>query len=388
MTSSPLPERTGVAIVGAGPTGLAAAAALAAAGQDHVIVDRLPQPLPYSRGATMQSLTLEVLEPSGLTGEMVARGLPVDKVYFSQRDRRLAVIDLGKLPTKYPYILMIPQAVTEEVLESRVERTGGKVRRGHELVGLDQDGAGVTLTFDTGWTLRADYVVGADGLESRVRELVGIDMAGGTYPMTLAVADVRLDWSPAREEQYAFAGFTGPTGRIVVTPLPDGQHRFGAVLEAGAPRPTLEGVQELLDRCGPSGVTALEMSWSSRFQAHHRHAARYRSGRVFLAGDAAHVNSPSGGHGLNLGIQDGINLARKLTDVRNGADPAMLDGYEAERRRIAAKVIGFTHRSTSLGLGRSALRRRLRPYLLGATGRIPLFSDRIALTVSELNLRE
>lgn len=385
---SQLPQDARVAIVGAGATGLVTALGLAQRGVQPVIVDRSVARNPYSRAFVIQARTLEALEKMGVVGALLERGLTLDRNVIHNGKRKVATIRLDHLPTKYPYTLVIPQNETECVLETALREAGVEVQRDHEVTGLAQDGSGVTLTFATGRELRADYLLGADGMHSRVREACGIPFTGLSYSATFVLADLLLEWTPP--EPGAIVGFLAAGGPMALAPFPGGLYRLAAPVDAAAERPSLADMDGLVAARGPRAnpIKVREVVWSTRFRAHCRHAARYREGRVFLAGDSAHVHSPIFGHGMNLGIQDGINVAGKLADVVMGADPAILDSYEAQRRPVTRKVIALTDRGTRLVLAESPAKRWLRARLLRAVGSVPYARNKFALIASELAFSE
>jgi 2-polyprenyl-6-methoxyphenol hydroxylase-like FAD-dependent oxidoreductase len=381
---SELPRTADVLIVGAGPVGLTLAAALEARKVDAVLVDKAPAMANTSRAAVIHARTLEVLRGIDVTEELVRRGVIVPRFTVRDRDRALLTIDFDGLPTAYPYTLMLPQDVTEEVLASRLERLGGRVHRRCELARLEQDGDGVSATMVGGETVRASFVVGADGMHSAVRDQAGIGFAGDAYGQSFVLADVHLDWEfDDREVMLYFA----PAGLVVVAPLPGGRHRIVATVDTAPEHPDRDDVQSLLDARGPQKRPARvkDVVWSSRFRVHHRLADRYREGRVFLAGDAAHVHSPAGGQGMNTGIQDAVALAARLSAVlRDGAGEPVLDGYQAERRPVAAAVVALTDRMTRVATVKRPRARRLRNAALRLLNRVPGVHRRIALNLSEL----
>src|SRR3712207_6675758 len=211
-----------------------------------------------------------------------------------------------------------------------------------------------------GETLAASYVVGADGMHSAVRHQAGIGFAGDSYGESFVLADVHMDWELDDTEVMLYLS---PAGMVVAAPLPGGRHRIVATVDEAPERPDRDHIQALLAARGPQKRPARvdDVVWSSRFRVHHRLADRYREGRVFLAGDAAHVHSPAGGQGMNTGIQDAVALAARLAGVLcDGADERSLDDYEAERRPVAAGVVTFTHRATLAATAHSAGVRRIR----------------------------
>ena len=379
-----LPSTADVLIVGAGPVGLTLAASLAAEGVQAVLVDKLAAGANTSRAAVVHSRTLEVLRRLGVSEQLVSRGLIVPRFTVRDRDRVLMTIDFDKLPTEYPYTLMLPQDITEQVLLQRLHANGGRVDRPYELTSLAQGSEGVTATMACGSTIRASYVVGADGMHSTVREQTGIAFTGDTYPESFVLADVHMDWHFPETEVMLYYS---PAGLVVVSPLPGGRHRIVATVDEAPEEPSGEFVQVLLDARGPQRRPARirDVVWSSRFRVHHRLASHYRAGRLSLAGDAAHVHSPAGGQGMNTGIQDAVTLATLLTAVlRDGAADTVLDGYEAARRPVAAGVVAMTHRITRIATIDSVPLRKARNALLRALDWVPAVHHSLAMSLSEL----
>lgn len=338
---------TDVLVVGAGPTGLTLTASLLGRGVAATVVDRVAAGANTSRAAAVNARTLEVLASLDLAPRMVKSGLIAPRFTLRDGTRTLMPVDFSVLPTKYPFTLMISQATTEALLVDRLDELGGAVVRPKALAGLSQDRDGVTATFDDGDTLRARFVVGADGVHSTVREQAGIGFAGGEYPESFALADVRLSGAAPDDEVILFYAVSGLT---VLAPLPGGIFRVVAP-DAHAPEtPSGEFVQEKLDSrgFGPGRTIVTELIWGSRFRIHHRVADTYRAGRLLLVGDAAHVHSPAGGQGMNLGIQDAVALAEALDEVLHGGSDAALDSYNASRRPIARDVLTMTGRLTRL----------------------------------------
>lgn len=375
---------TDVLVVGAGPTGLTLAGTLALRGVAATVVDALPAGRNTSRAAAVNARTLEVLEELDVSRRMVKEGLTAPR--FSMRDRRTALItiDFSGLPTAYPYTLMLSQATTERLLVERLDELGVQVRRPVGLTGLAQDGNGVTATFDDGQTLRARYVVGADGIHSTVREQAGIGFTGGEYAESFVLADVHLEGEAPVDEVILFYAATGLT---VVAPLPHGIHRIVAPLDHSPEQPSASFVQELLDTrgYGPGLSRVADVVWGSRFRIHHRVADTYRAGRVVLAGDAAHVHSPAGGQGMNLGIQDAVALSAALTAALGGDDTAV-DTYSEHRRPIAQQVLTLTGRLTRVATLPAPVR-PLRNTLMRLAGAMPPVRDGLAPRLSGLVYR-
>lgn len=372
-----LPNRTTVAIVGAGPTGLALAVTLASRGVDFVLLDRLDEGANTSRAAVVHARTLEVLHELGASDALISRGLPISRFVVRDGLRRLLTIPFDSLPTPYPYTLMVSQAETEAVLLERLRSLGHEVHRPHEVVAVVTESDEVRLTMRDGEQLRASYAVGADGMHSAVRESAGIGFSGQAYDESFVLADVTMDWLPGRDEVSLTFGAAGLT---VVAPLPGGRHRIVATVADAQDGVDLASIQRLLDERVPGQATITTVVWSSRFRVHHRVADHYRSGRLLLAGDAAHVHSPAGGQGMNTGIQDGYALGNALAT-------GQLDHYEANRRPVAQHVVAFTDRMTKMATTRNPGLRGIRNSLLPILGRVPAFRTKVATELAELNYR-
>ncbi|MET9210462.1 MULTISPECIES: FAD-dependent oxidoreductase [unclassified Nocardia] len=389
MSATPLPEATSVVIVGAGPAGLTAAIVLAEAGVDHVLLDRLSEGANTSRAAVVHARTLEVLDELGIAKELLARGIQVPTFKVHDGPKTLATIEFGDLPTAYPYTLMIPQDVTEQVLLDRLHALGGTVHRPVTVARVADENGHVTVEYstadDTTGTITADYVIGADGMHSAVRDQAGIGFTGDTYPASFVLADVRMSWPTPRSEVSLHLS---PEGVTVVAPLPDPaeeRYRVVATVDEAPEHPTRDDIQTLLDARGPAGeVRVDEVLWSSRFRVHHRVADHYRAGRILLAGDAAHVHSPAGGQGMNTGIQDAALLARLLAKVVAGEPDALLDEYETVRRPIALDVVAFTDRMTRMATLQSSPARTARNTALRLLTGIPAVRGKLAYQLAEL----
>ncbi len=392
MSATSVPETTSVVIVGAGPAGLTAAIVLAEAGVDHVLIDRLGEGANTSRAAVVHARTLEVLAGLGIADELVGRGIRVPTFKLHDGPKTLATIGFGDLPTAFPYTLMVPQDVTEQVLLDRLHKLGGTVHRPLTVTRVTDENNSVTVEYtdehDRQGAIRADYVIGADGMHSVVREQAGIGFTGDTYPASFILADVRMSWPTPRTEVSLHLS---PEGVTVVAPLPDdadNRYRVVATVDEAPEHPTLDDVQTLLNARGPAGdIRVDEVLWSSRFRVHHRVADHYRAGRAFLAGDAAHVHSPAGGQGMNTGIQDAALLATLLAKVTAGEPDSILDTYETVRRPIALDVVAFTDRMTKMATLQSAPVRFARNTALRLVSRIPAVRAKLAYQLSELGNR-
>ncbi|MBB5954359.1 2-polyprenyl-6-methoxyphenol hydroxylase-like FAD-dependent oxidoreductase [Saccharothrix tamanrassetensis] len=387
MTRS-LPLSTDVLAVGAGPAGLALGCALRASGVDHVLVDRAAAPARHSRAAIVHARTLELLALVGAADDLVACGRPGATVAVHSRDSVLLSVDFGGLDTPYPFVLGVPQEATERVLDARLRQLGGVVHRSHALVDVRRQESGVTAMVSDAegvvHSVRARYLVGCDGLHSGVRDWSGIPFRGHTGPQTFALAEVEMDWPGALD---AFTYFLSEQGTLLLSPMPNGRFRVAARVPCGSPAPDLAQVRRLLDAGGPRGaaerVRGLDVS--STWQVQYRLAEAFRAGPVFLVGDAAHVHSPVGGLGMNVGIQDALNLAWKLASVLDGtAAEALLDTYDAERRPVAEGTLAFTERVTEVTTTGSTA---MRDDVLSALGSTPRFTSWLANRLAQLDIR-
>ena len=373
MTAPP-GDRLDVLIVGAGPTGLTLAAQLRAFDATCRIIDRQPDRVHESRALGVQPRTLEVLRGLGVTQELLERGNDAVWVQLHAGGRvvRVRLFGLGLADTAYPFLLFVSQAETERALNDHLAAGGVGVERRVELVAFQADADGVTCTLRHGdgqteqvW---ARYLVGCDGAHSTVRRAAGIPFQGGAYPQTFALADLEVDGGLDADTAYAWIG---PVGILFLFPLgrPASWRLLGMhpTLHGRRPpaRPSLAELQALADACTGGGLRLRDPVWLTYFRLQHRHAGRYRDGRVFLAGDAAHVHSPAGAQGMNTGIQDAWNLGWKLALVCRGvADAALLDSYDAERRPVGRLVVRFTDRAFSVATSTSPLVRALRTRLV------------------------
>ncbi|MFD9039336.1 FAD-dependent oxidoreductase [Streptomyces bottropensis] len=351
--TTPTPLTTDVLIVGAGPTGLALAVDLARRGIGAQLVERAAGLFPGSRGKGMQPRTLEVLDDLGVLDAIRSAGAPapVGMVWSGgsrQGEHRMFDVSAPTEAEPYQGPWLIPQWQTQRILLSRLRELGGDVAFGRELAGLTEDADGVTASFTTGPEVRARYAVAADGGRSTVRRLLGIGMTGETVdPSPTLVADVRV---PAldRDNWHLFPP-AGGHGFMALCPLP-GTEDFQ--LAANFPDPgtvvdlSADGVRKVVAaRSHLAAEDVTEVGWASDFRPRAALADHFRAGRVFLAGDAAHVHSPAGGQGLNTSVQDAYNLGWKLAAVvRGDADETLLDTYEEERRPVAAAMLGLSTR--------------------------------------------
>ena len=373
---------TDVLIAGAGPVGLSAAAELRRHAVRCRLVDRLPARLPYAKAVGIQPRTLEIWDRMGLARTVLEAAVPMRGQLIYVNGREQARIDL-QLPPEVPYgFAALPQYETERLLEEYVAGLGTAIERGTELLSFTQDADGVTARLRSASgaeeEVRARYLIGCDGAHSIVRKGLGLGFEGGAFPEEYMLADVEADWDlPAgygvRSSHRADDGSTDDL--LVCIPLPGaGRYRMSMLVPAelsteakdgaSAPgndvahglehgrAPELSHIQAVVDRLAPRPAALSRMRWSSVFRISHRIVDRYGDGRVFVAGDAAHIHPPTGAQGMNTGIQDACNLAWKLALVIKGeAGPALLASYDAERRPVGEEVVGRTVRHATHGIG-------------------------------------
>ncbi|WP_405365641.1 FAD-dependent monooxygenase [Kitasatospora sp. NBC_00039] len=387
---------TDVLIVGAGPTGLLLAGDLATAGVRVTVLEKRGSESNLTRAFAVHARTLEMLDARGLADELIATGVPLGSLRLFDRLR----VDLGSLPTRFPFVLITPQSNTERLLQERALKAGATILRGAEVTGLRQDAEGVTIetlphppggeTPMDGATVthRARYAVGTDGVHSTVRDLLGIPFPGESVVNSVVLADVRLERAPdevitvgATEDGFAFlAPFGDGWYRVIAWDRHD-QHPDGTP-------PSLDRIAEITRGTLGEDYGLHDARWSSTFHSDERQAPNYRSGRVFLAGDAAHCHSPAGGQGMNTGLQDAANLSWKLTAaVRGWATDALLDTYQTERHPVGKMVLRSSGALVRLALAHSAPTRALRGALTTVAEHLDLVAERGAKMVSGIGIK-
>ncbi|WP_326592027.1 FAD-dependent monooxygenase [Streptomyces brevispora] len=343
-------KETGVLVVGAGPSGLALACDLARRGVPALLVEQAPTLFPGSRGKGIQPRTREVLDDLGVGDAVREHGGPAPVGMVWRNGERLGEHRMFRVtaPTDaepYGEPWLLPQWRTQEILLARLRELGGDVAFSTALTGLGQDAGGVTAQLNTG-PVRASYLVAADGGRSTVRRALGIAMTGETVdPAPMLVADVRV--AEDALDRLNWHMLDTDSGFVSFCPLPGtADFQLVAQFKRGEPDVSLAGVRAVVaERTHLDARDITELRWASDFRPRAALADRFRDGRVFLAGDAAHVHSPAGGQGLNTSVQDTYNLGWKLGQVLNhGAPPALLDSYEQERRPIAAEMLGLSTR--------------------------------------------
>ncbi|WP_406633716.1 FAD-dependent monooxygenase [Amycolatopsis sp. WGS_07] len=369
-------------VVGAGPVGLWTAAELALGGGRPLVLERAARRSPHSKALAIHPRTVEVLAMRGREQAFLDGGIPVPDGHFGMLPARL---DFRELDTPFPFLLAHPQVRTEELLEQHALALGAVIRRGHQVSGLSQDDEGVTLRVngpDGEYEITADHVVGADGAGSTVRHAAGIAFPGTDSTVFGFLGDVELTDPPERPGMWH-----NEHGALLVAPMPGGRYRVTGYAAADI-APTLDSLRQTAKLIAGTDFGPHSPVWLSRFGNATRLAGEYRKGRVFLAGDAAHMHFPAGGVGLNVGLQDAMNLGWKLAAVQQGrADEALLDTYHRERHPVGAALGEHTKAQTALITATTEEGQSLRRFMADLLRTHPGVATALANTVTALDVR-
>jgi 2-polyprenyl-6-methoxyphenol hydroxylase-like FAD-dependent oxidoreductase len=370
-TSTNRTDRT-VIVVGSGPTGLLLAGDLATAGVPVTVLEKRPQKISnLSRAFVLHARTLEQLDARALADELEAAGQPLDRLRLFGR----LTVDLTPLPSRFNHLLVLPQYEVEKALLRRAVEAGVDFRYETEMAGLSQDADGVTVEVrgpgGATESLGAAYVVGADGMRSAVRDAIGLPFPGRSVIRSVVLADVLLDEKPETLLTVATVG----DAFAFLAPFGDGYYRvigWNRAHDVADDEPLgLDEVKEIARLALGRDYGMRDARWMSRFHSDERQAPAYRVGRVFLAGDAAHVHTPAGGQGMNTGLQDAANLGWKLAAVLDGHAPhALLDTYQAERHPVGRSVL-----RSSGGIVRLAMAKR--PWTLALRAALTAVLDKM-----------
>jgi len=381
-------EALDVLIVGAGPVGLFLASECARRGLRHCLIEAAARQSEHSKALAIFPRTLEIFDMAGLVDPFLAAANRVNSIAVIAHQRRLADMRFAPEESPYPFIAMVPQDVTERLLLEALERAGGAVDYRTEFLSAEPAADRVIVNArrrGEPCRFEASYVVGCDGAHSAVRAAIGLTFEGGAYEDSFMLADVDTNETlPANQMQLC----PNESGPVAIFPMGRTRRRVvGTVADRSGEAPSLELVQRMLRERGPDGLEARALHWSSYFRIHHRQTARLQSGRLFVAGDAAHIHSPFGGQGMNTGLQDVWNLVWKLElAVRGRAAGSLLDSYTAERRPVIREVLETTDLLTKAMATPSKLAQVLRDTLIPAVSHLAPFQHALATRLSGLGI--
>jgi 2-polyprenyl-6-methoxyphenol hydroxylase-like FAD-dependent oxidoreductase len=345
-----------ILVIGAGPVGLTLAMELSRYGIPLRIVDKAPARTDKSKALVLWSRTLELLERGPGSARFVDAGFKVNAVNMISGDKVIGHVDMSSLDSPHNYALMLPQSETERLLEEHLGELGVKVERNVEVMSLSVGEKSIEAVLrgagGSQETLSAAWLAGCDGAHSVVRHSVGATFDGETNASDWILADIHMRGYPCPDTEVSV--YWDKEGVFVIFPISPGRYRVIADLPASGathpPTPTMEQVQALMNRRGPSGMEGFDPIWLTGFRINGRKVASYRWGRAFLVGDAAHVHSPAGGQGMNTGMQDAFNLAWKLALAAQGSCAgSLLDSYSAERSAVGDEVLKTAGRLTTIG---------------------------------------
>ena len=378
-------------VVGAGPTGLTMACVLTMHGVPCRIIDQAEARTTTSKAIAVQPRSLEVWESLGVLDDALAAGRRLHGANVYSGNKRLVHVGFDGADSPYAFILSLPQAESERILEKRLEALGVRVERRTRLASISDvdDGVIATMQSPQGETRAlSPWMIGCDGAHSTVRKLLGVPFEGSKLDEAFVLGDLSIDWALPDDEVHTFFS---PEGLLAAIPLP-GERRWRVVADVSQssttpPAPDLAALEALITARTGVPLHASDVGWTSGFCIHRRIVPSYRHGRVFLAGDAAHVHSPAGGQGMNTGMQDAWNLGWKLGLVHHGAGrPSLLDSYSVERHPIAAATLQGTDLATRVVTMRSAVTRELRDRIGGFLVNLEPVQQRMIAAATELSL--
>jgi 2-polyprenyl-6-methoxyphenol hydroxylase-like FAD-dependent oxidoreductase len=379
---------TDVLIVGAGPVGLFLANECARRGLRWRIIEAGAAQSEHSKALAIFPRTLEIFDMAGLVGPFLEMANRVTSVAVVTHGRTLARVRFAPRETPYPFVAMVPQDVTERLLVEQLGRKEGAIEYDTSFVSAVQHEDYVSVTLDQKGQpreLRAAFVVGCDGAHSTVRHFLNLAFEGAVYDALFLLADVQTnDALPADELQLC----PSASGPVAIFPMSATRRRIVATIaNAAGDAPSLDLVQKILRERAPRGIEAHALHWSSYFRIHHRQVAQLRVGRLFVAGDAAHIHSPFGGQGMNTGLQDAWNLAWKLDLVLRGrGNEQLLESYSAERRPVIRQVIQTTHFLTRAMGTANKVAQAVRNTAIPIVSRLPPFQHAFVQRLSQLGV--
>jgi len=379
---------TDVLIVGAGPVGLFLANECARRGLQWRLVETCSSQSEHSKALAIFPRTLEIFDMAGVVTPFLEIANRVTAVAVMAHGRPLAHMRFTPEESPYAFVAMVPQDVTEKLLVEQLRRKGGGVEYETTFVAAQQQDEGVNVTLDHSGQpikLRASFVVGCDGAHSAVRHLLNLPFEGAAYDASFMLADIETNESlPADELELCPSEF----GPVAIFPMSDTRKRIVAVIDQPeGDAPSLDLVRRILDQRAPKGIEARHLHWSSYFRIHHRHAERLRRGRIFIAGDAAHIHSPFGGQGMNTGLHDAWNLVWKLEFcLRGHGNEGLLESYSAERIPVIRNVIETTDFLTKVMATPNKFAQALRDTVIPMVSRLAPFQHAFVQRLSELGV--
>lgn len=378
---------TDILIVGAGPVGLFLANECARRGLRWRLVEARSSQSEHSKALAIFPRTMEIFDMAGIAGPFLAKANRVTSVAVMAHGRALAHMRFEPEGSPYSFVAMVPQNDTEQILAEELRRKGGSVEYDTAFVSAEQQDDFVSVTLDKKGVpafSRASFVIGCDGAHSAVRHTLKLPLEGGEYDPSFMLADVDTNEMPADELQLCPSEY----GPVAIFPMSATRRRIVATVDqTEGEAPSLEMVKEILAQRAPSGIEARSLHWSSYFRIHHRHAAKLRIGRMFIAGDAAHIHSPFGGQGMNTGLHDIWNLAWKLDLFLKGhGNELLLDSYGSERLPIIQDVIETTDHLTKVMGTPNKFAQALRDAVIPMVSRLAPFQHAFVKRLSELGI--
>ena len=382
------PSDTDVLIVGAGPVGLFLANECARRGLRWRLIEARSSQSIHSKALAIFPRTLEVFDMAGVVAPFLETANRVTSVAVMTHGRTLARMRFAPEESVYPFVAMVPQDVTEKLLVEELRRKGAGVEYETAFVSADQSDACVNVTADhkgKPTAFRASFVIGCDGAHSAVRHLLNIPFEGAEYDASFVLADIETNETLATDELQLCPSEFGP---VAIFPMSATRRRIVATVEhPEGDAPSLELVRKILGQRAPSGIEARALHWSSYFRIHHRHVAQLCIGRIFIAGDAAHIHSPFGGQGMNTGLQDVWNLVWKLDLFLHGhGNERLLDSYSAERLPVIRRVIETTDFLTKVLGTPNRFAQALRDTVIPMVSRLAPFQYAFVQRLSELGI--
>jgi 2-polyprenyl-6-methoxyphenol hydroxylase-like FAD-dependent oxidoreductase len=379
---------TDVLIVGAGPVGLFLANECARRGLRWRLVEARSLQSEHSKALAIFPRTLEIFDMAGVVGPFLETANRVTSVAVVSHGRSLANMHFAPEESPYPFVAMVPQDVTEKILLEELRRRGGDVEYETTFVSAAEQDDAVRVTLERKGepiTIRASFVVGCDGAHSAVRHLLNLPFEGAEYEDSFMLADIETNETLPADQLQLCPSDLGP---VAIFPMSATRRRIVAIVDKiEGDAPSLDMVRNILAQRAPSGIEARAMHWSSYFRIHHRQAAQMRVGRIFIAGDAAHIHSPFGGQGMNTGLHDVWNLVWKLDLVLHGhGNEELLQSYSAERRPVIKQVIETTDFLTKAMGTPSKLAQTLRDAVIPMVSRLAPFQHAFVRRLSELGV--